>query len=74
MWHLAVKLMKQELHARAYLTTHRSELIAAVIKRVLSDPEFLKLGESEAKRRGRMWPLKEKPDRPPTPDACKGVA
>jgi hypothetical protein len=41
-WHLAVKLMKQELHA-----------------------EFLKLGESEARRRGRIWPLQPKPTRLP---------
>ena len=64
-WHLAVKLMQRKLHARAYLLTHRAELIAAAIKMVRTDPEFLKLGESEAKRRGRMWPIEEKPNRPP---------
>jgi hypothetical protein len=65
-WHLAVKLMKREFHARAYLTSHRAELIAAAIARVRSDPEFLKLGESEARRRGRMWPPEPKPSKPPT--------
>ena len=67
-WHLAVKLMKQELHARAYLTSHRAELIAAAIARVRTDPEFLKLGETEARRRGRMWPLEPKPTKPPIVD------
>jgi hypothetical protein len=69
-WHLAVKLVKQEHHARAYLRTHRAELIEAAIRRVRADPEFLKLGESEAKRRGRMWPLepKSKPTKPPIVD------
>ena len=42
-----------------------SPVIAAAIKMVRTDPEFLKLGESEAKRRGRMWPIEEKPNRPP---------
>jgi hypothetical protein len=52
-----------KLWADGYLRTHRAELIAAIIRMVRTDPEFLKLGESEAKRRGRMWPLEEKSDR-----------
>jgi hypothetical protein len=67
-WQLAVKLMKREAHARAYLTSHRAELIEATIRMVRTDPEFLKLGESEARRRGRMWPLQPKPTKPPVVD------
>ena len=44
-WHLAVKLMRREAHARAYLTSHRAELIEATIRMVRADPEFLILGE-----------------------------
>src|SRR5262249_10096924 len=54
-----------KLWADGYLRTHRAELIEATIRMVRTDSEFLKLGESEARRRGRMWPLQPKPTRPP---------
>jgi hypothetical protein len=57
-----------KLWADGYLKAHRGELYEATIRMVRTDPEFLKLGESEAKRRGRMWPLQPKPTKPPTPD------
>jgi hypothetical protein len=42
-----------KIWANEYLQAHRSELIEATIEWVRGDPGFMKLGESEARRRAK---------------------
>jgi len=49
--------------AGRYVELHCEELIAEVIERVRTERGLAELAMSEAKRRGRVWPLPKKSNR-----------
>jgi hypothetical protein len=64
-----------EMLAGRYVELHREELMAEVIERVRTERGLAELAMSEAKRRGRLWPLPKKSNRQLVyPIECLGLA